>query len=152
MVKNEDYDFEESEIIEAGSEDKRVFMSRDDFLKSFNSENCNPMEDIKWVFHALGAKDLKPEDAPSPGAWNMLQSLQYDENALKAFYTTTYPKMLPTRAQMEKGDNRAEDGRKQFALIDRILCEPSSDAAVLSHTERRARELAVSKKDFASRI
>jgi hypothetical protein len=124
----------------------KEYASRESFLSSVSTEN-NPIEDIRWVFHALGAKDLKPEDAPSTGAWNLLQTLKYNEIALNQFYTTVYPKLLPTRAQLEKGENnRAEDGRKQFDLIDQILREPDTVAPILSHTEKRARKLAVSQK------
>ena len=125
----------------------KEYASRESFLNSVSTEN-NPIEDIRWVFHALGAKDLKPQDAPSTGAWSLLQTLRNDEIALKSFYTTVYPKLLPTRAQLEKGENnRAEDGRKQFDLIDQILREPDTVAPILSSTEKRARKLAVSKKD-----
>ena len=120
-----------------------VLLSRQEFLKSIR-EDSNPLEDIRWVFHALGASDLGPEDAPSSGAWSLLQTLRNDDLALKSFYTQVYPKLLPTKAQMEKGDDRAEDGRKQFDLIEGLLREPVDNAPVLSGAERRARELAVS--------
>ena len=116
-------------------------LSRREFLKSDHADS-NPIEDIRWVFHALGAKGLKPEDAPSPGAWNLLGELRADEMLLKAFYSTVYPKILPTKAQMERGDDRAEDGRKVFSLIDDLLREPRADAPVLSRIERRGRQLA----------
>jgi len=122
-------------------------LPREAFFKSVSEEN-NPIEDIRWVFHALGAKDLKPEDAPSSGAWYLLQTLKTDDLARKSFYTTVYPKLLPNKAQMEKND-RAEDGRKQFDLIERLLREPDVDAPVLSDVEKSAvkvgtRQLAIS--------
>ena len=118
-------------------------LTRADFLESTHVDN-NPIEDLRWVFHALGADGLKKEDAPSPGAWNLLGQLRRDEMLLKAFYGTVYPKLLPTKAQMERGDDRAEDGRKIFGLIDGLLLEPRDAAPVLSGTEKRARELALS--------
>ncbi|MBE3088303.1 MAG: hypothetical protein IMZ61_13945 [Planctomycetes bacterium] len=130
-------------------------LPRDAFFKSVSAEN-NPIEDIRWVFHALGAKDLKPEDAPSSGAWYLLQTLKADDLALKSFYITVYPKLLPNKAQMEKND-RAEDGRKQFDLIERLLREPDVDAPVLSDVEKQAvevgtRQLAISKTDSKGRL
>ncbi|MCJ7828229.1 MAG: hypothetical protein MUP81_00615, partial [Dehalococcoidia bacterium] len=111
-------------------------------------DDTNPIGDIRWVFHALGASGLKPEDAPSSGAWNLYQTLLQDDLALKSFYTQVYPKLLPTRAQMEKND-RVEDGREQFDRIERLLREPDDDAPVLSDVEKRAvkdgtRQLAIS--------
>jgi hypothetical protein len=116
-----------------------VLLGREEFLNSIRDDN-DPIGDIRWVFHALGARDLTPKEAPSSGAWNLLQTLRKDDLALKSFYTQVYPKLLPTRAQMEKGDLRAEDGRKQFDLIERLLREPDDDAPVLSDVEKRAVE------------
>jgi hypothetical protein len=86
---------------------------------------------------------LKPEDAPSPGAWFIYATTKDNDLAKKSFITGPLTKLLPSKAEMEK-NNRAEDGRKQFDLIERLLREPTVDAPVLSGTERRARELAVS--------
>lgn len=121
-------------------------MSRDDFNKSFNADAFDPIADIKWVFHALGAEGLKPEDAPSPGAWSLLCSLLDDEIALKSFYTNTLPRVLPNRSTLDKDGERADDGREHFLLIERLLREPNEPAPVLNSTERRARELAVQGK------
>ena len=137
-----DEDFQYDEIDEE-PEPEPILLSRKAFLKSIKDDS-NPIEDIRWVFHALGASDLGPKDAPSSGAWSLLQTLRNDDLALKSFYTQVYPKLLPTKAQMEKGDDRAEDGRKQFDLIEGLLREPVDNAPVLSGSERRARELAVS--------
>ena len=144
-IQGEENESEIDQEQELSFEERFELCDRKDFVKGGKIDH-NPMDDIKWVFHALGVADLKPKDAPSPGAWLMLCSLREDEIALKQFYTSVYPKLLPTKAQMEKGDPRAEDGRKQFVLIEQLLSEPDIDAPVLSDTERRARELAVSRK------
>lgn len=104
--------------------------------------------DLRWAYMALGAKDLKPEDAPSPGAWFIYATTKDNDLAKKSFITGPLTKLLPTKAQMEK-DDRAEDGRKQYDLIERLLREPDDDAPVLSDVEKRAvkigtRELEVS--------
>jgi len=137
--------------IDEGQDKPCELIPRESFLKSIQNDN-DPIGDLKWVFHALGAKDLRPEDAPSPGAWNLLYELQHDSVMLKQFYTTVYPKLLPSRAQMDKGEDRAEDGRKLFGIIEGLLREPADDAPVLSDTERRARELAVSRAGAQGRI
>lgn len=118
-------------------------LSREDFLKTA-IEDHDAIRDIRWAFHALGVEGLEPTDAPSPGAWHLYQSLKDDEVLQKSFYSTVYPKLLPSKAQMERGTDRAEDGRKLFGLIDDLLREPSDIAPVLSGAERRARELAIS--------
>jgi len=57
------------------SEDK-VLVSREQFLENMALELDDPIGDIKWVYQALGAEGLKPEDAPSPGAWGLYQELK----------------------------------------------------------------------------
>ena len=121
-------------------------LSREKFLETIGTANDEPLEDLRWVFQALGAKDLKPEDAPSPGAWAMLTTLQNDELMLKNFYATVYPKLLPPKSQMDQDDDHADDGRGQFRIIEGLLREPDDLAPVLSDTEVRARKLAVSRK------
>lgn len=120
-------------------------VEREKFLADFASALHDPIGDLKWVFQALGAKDLKPADAPSSGAWALLTTLQNDELLLKGFYTTVFPKLLPSKAQIDKGEDRVDDGRKLFGLIEQLLREPPDDADLLSHSEKRARELAVSR-------
>lgn len=119
-------------------------VSRDRFLECIEAADNDPLGDLKWVFHALGAEGLKPEDAPSPGAWSLLTSLQGDELMLKTFYTSVYPRLLPNKSQIPEGDERVDDERRHFRLIERLLQEPDDIAPVLSSAEERARELAIS--------
>jgi len=138
-------DADELELEEEPEEIPPERVSREHFLCTIETANDSPLEDLRWVFHALGAKELKPEDAPSSGAWALLTTLQGDEHLLKNFYTTVYPKLLPAKSKMEQDDDHVDDGRGQFGLIERLLREPNDTSPVLSDTERRARELAVSK-------
>jgi hypothetical protein len=119
-------------------------LSREQFLEYQGLEHDpNAIEDIRWAYQALGAKNLRPEDAPSPGAWFIYATTQDNDLSKKAFITSVVPKLLPNKAQMEKLD-RAEDGRKQFDLIDGLLREPDDLAPVFTPAERRARQLALS--------
>lgn len=120
-------------------------VDREKFLVDFAGSLHDPIGDLKWVFQALGAKGLTPADAPSAGAWALLTTLQTDEVLLKGFYTTVFPKLLPSKAQIDKGEDRVDDGRKLFGIIEQLLREPPDDADLLSDTEKRARELAVSR-------
>jgi hypothetical protein len=125
-------------------EQRRTFerVTREKFLDGLGDHDAIG---LKWVFQALGSKDLKPEDAPSAGAWALWRQLEEDELMLRDFYRTVFPKLLPSKAQLEKGEDRVDDGRKLFGIIERLLREPDDDAPVLSSAERRARELAVSR-------
>ena len=147
----------ESEMdIEEFDEDENApeieLLDRKEFLEKFDADS-NPIDDIKWVFQALGAKDLIPSDAPSTGAWFLLQSLKKDDLLLKSFYTTVCTRLVPTKAQMDREDARSNDKRERLELIERLLLEPFDDAPVLSAIEEQAvriqnrpRELEVSQK------
>ena len=111
-------------------------LTRDQFLQ-YNQLEHDIKADLRWAYMALGANDLKPEDAPSPGAWFIYATTKDNDLAKKSFITGPLTKLLPTKAQQEKLD-RAEDGRKCFDLIERLLREPDVDAAVLSDVEKRA--------------
>jgi hypothetical protein len=119
-------------------------LTKEAFLAGDFATDSNPIHDIQWAFQARGVEGLSPEDAPSPGAWALLWQINNDEVFAKSFYSTVFPKLLPSKSAMEKDENRVDDGRKLFQLIEGLLLEPDDDAPVLSHTERRARELALS--------
>jgi len=122
-------------------------MTREQFL-TYNGLEHDIKADLMWAYKALGADGLTPEDAPSPGAWFIYATTKDNDLAKKSFITGPLTKLLPSKAQMEKND-RAEDGRKQFDLIERLLREPDVDAPVLSDVEKSAikvgtRQLAIS--------
>jgi hypothetical protein len=124
-------------------------LSRDEFLAYTELEH-DIKRDLLWAYQALGAKDLKPEDAPSPGAWFIYATTHDNDLSKKAFITGPLTKLLPSKRQQEK-DDRAEDGRKQFDVIEKLLRERPDDAPVLSTLEKRAikdgqRQLALPKK------
>jgi hypothetical protein len=138
----DDEDFDVEGYIPEPEPDPPELVSRETFLAGIDADN-NPIADLKWVFHALGAEGLKPEDAPSPGAWLLLYNLKNDPLLLKAFYSTVYPKLLPSRAEMAKGVDRANDDREHLDLVERLLKESRDLAPVLSRAERSARQLAI---------
>lgn len=148
MEQDDNLQCEEGEIPQP--EPERV--EREKFLAGFATALHDPIGDLKWVFQALGAKDLTPQDAPSAGAWALLTTLQNDEVMLKGFYTTVFPKLLPSKSQIDKGDDRVDDGRKLFGIIEQLLREPPDDADILSDAEKRARELAVQASCPAGRL
>ena len=135
-INMDDEEFDIEDVPEIEELPPMDLLSRKHFLES-DIDKSNPKEDFLWVYQALGAEGLKKGDAPSPGAWSLLQSLMRDDLAKKSFFTTVLPKLLPGKSEMEKND-RAEDGRKCFDLIERLLREPDDNAAILSDVEKRA--------------
>jgi len=78
---------------------------------------------VQWCFDHIDIEDAKPEDAPSSGAWSLLQRVRMHPDLLKEFYRTIWAKMLPTRSEIEAREKFEDDGRQQLHLIDQIEAE-----------------------------
>jgi len=75
---------------------------------------------VQWVFDHIDIADVKPQDAPSSGAWSFLQRVRTYPDLLKEFYRTIWAKMLPTRSEIEAREKFEDDGREQLHLIEQI--------------------------------
>lgn len=75
---------------------------------------------VQWVFDNIDVADVKPEDAPSSGAWSFLVRVRTYPDLLKEFYRSIWAKMLPTRSEIEAREKFEDDGREQLHLIDQI--------------------------------
>lgn len=85
--------------------------------------------DILWVYYHLGVADVKPEDAPNPGAWALLQHVQHDSDRIGEFYKGLFAKIVPSRSQIESMEKFRDDGREQFELLDRLAGEDSGPSS-----------------------
>jgi len=82
------------------------------------------ISDINWIYNHLMVADVKPEDAPSPGAWAHLQYHRSNTAAMADFFTKVYPRLIPSKSVMQKMEDKAhDDGRTTFSLLDRLLKE-----------------------------
>ena len=77
-------------------------------------------EKVRWVFENIGVDGLKKGDAPSPGAWSLLQELRSDDVQRRDFYKTLWPKLL-TKEDFDKGSKLADSGKETIELIDRLI-------------------------------
>ena len=50
--------------------------------------------DARWVYEYLSDDDVTPLDAPSLGAWGMLEWARLSPSNQKQFYTTFGPKLI----------------------------------------------------------
>lgn len=75
---------------------------------------------VQWVFDHIDIADVRPEDAPSSGAWSFLQRVRTYPDLLKEFYRSIWAKMLPTRSEIEAREKFEDDGREQLHLIEQI--------------------------------
>ena len=75
---------------------------------------------VNWVFDNIDVADVKPEDAPSSGAWSFLQRVRTYPDLLKEFYRSVWARMLPSRSEIEAREKFEDDGREQLHLIEQI--------------------------------
>jgi len=82
------------------------------------------ISDINWIYMHLMIADVKPEDAPSPGAWAHLQYHRSSTEAMAEFFTKVYPRLIPSKSVIQKMEDKLhDDGRATFDLLERLLAE-----------------------------
>jgi len=78
---------------------------------------------VEWVFEHLGIDDMKPEDAPTAGAWSMFETYNQNDSRKIEFYSTFASKLLPTRSQLDIEDSRKGKTKDVDEWIDQNLDE-----------------------------
>lgn len=104
--------------------------------KSFEGRTCSESEAIRWCFENLAIEDLKPEDAPSSGAWGLLQECQRSPSFREDFLKTILPKLLPTRQQIETQESFNDDGRDVLDLINKLQASMVAEAPYTNSENR----------------
>ena len=85
------------------------------------------LEDVDWVSQNLGVKGLNATDAPSSRAWGLyLWATSGNETDFRKTYDV---KLLPTRRQVERDQERKDSGEPILEVIERQLREFSQTAA-----------------------
>ena len=85
------------------------------------------ISDINWIYNHLMIADVKPSDAPSPGAWAHLQYHRSNAAAMAEFFTKVYPRLIPAKGTIQKiQDKFHDDGRTTFDLLERLLAEDAA--------------------------
>ncbi len=98
-----------------GAKDGIALISEEEFTDKNVSEN----EKLRWIFENMQLMDIKPSDAPSAGAWALLQELRGNTQQRQDFYKTLWPKLL-TKEDAEKGGRLQDDGAETIKLIERL--------------------------------
>ena len=75
---------------------------------------------IHWVFEHIEGKHVKETDAPTPGAWGLLKACRDDDQFRRTFYAQIWPKILPTRSDMDRMEGFEDDGRQVLKVIGRL--------------------------------
>lgn len=102
---------------------------RDILLTKMDGKQVDERTLLRWIFENLDVEDLKPTDAPSPGAWSFLCRIRDNPAMQVEFYTDLWPKLLPSKAQIEPPETMTDDGHC-IDLIERIS-KGLGDAPVL---------------------
>ena len=71
-------------------------------------------EVIGWVFENFDIDDVDPAEAPSGGAWNMLQWARDDRKGFMGLWAKTFASKDEIKKQA------TDDGRKLFNLLDNL--------------------------------
>lgn len=83
-----------------------------------NRPKGNMLDDVQWVHNNLLVEDPDPADAPSPGAWAMLQYAKTDQSS---FYSIFAKNTLPSRTQLDKAMDAQDKGQATIEFIDELL-------------------------------
>jgi hypothetical protein len=88
----------------------------------FNGKQATPQENVQWVADNMEISDPSVKECPSAAAWNFLAQCRNSITAKSEFWRMTYPKLLPTKSQLEK-EGRVEklDVGKAAEVIDKLL-------------------------------
>lgn len=91
------------------------------------SKKCSTREAVTWVAEMMEVRDLMPEDAPSGAAWGMYVWVNQSLDNAATFWASVFPRMLPSRAQLEEQDRGLkDDGSSTIDLISRLQSKLAS--------------------------
>lgn len=90
--------------------------------KKFMSKEADVVEQVMWVAKHLDVDDkfISLDDIPCPEAWSMLLSYRKSDERRKEFWDKIYPKLIPSRSQLDAGGAKKVDGAMMIKVIERI--------------------------------
>jgi len=103
----------------AAKPDKKVTLTAAEEFVSTNSRDAR--RTIMWVFDHWKLEDVTERDAPSSGAWFLVEQMRHSQAFVNEFYRSIWPKLLPTRTQLDElAAKNKDDGRATCDLIDNV--------------------------------
>ncbi len=86
------------------------------------SEGLSYSEMVKWVLDRVDMEEdqLDPRDAPSPGAWSMLQWVRGEASARKEFFKTILPRAVKDGEEGGGAEDAAAE-RVRLGKLERIV-------------------------------
>jgi len=85
-----------------------------------SKRKASAKEVVLWIFDNIDIVDVGPKDAPSSGAWSFLIQMRKDNALRREFYRSIWPRLLPSRSQIELEESMFDDGREDATIINRI--------------------------------
>jgi hypothetical protein len=76
---------------------------------------------VEWVYDALAIDDVQPEDAPSPGAYELYKWAKTDPGARDIFYKDFVKALLPSRTDISKEEAFRDDGTALSETLKRLV-------------------------------
>jgi len=119
-LSEEDEKVDKIEKVEKKKEGFSGYKKKD--FGDFDAE-IEPIRDLTWIYNHIAVMDVKPEDAPSPGAFAHLKFIQKNQVNQVDFFTKVYPRIIPSKSQIETLNKFNDDGRSDIDLLDRLLTE-----------------------------
>ena len=86
----------------------------------FQMDTAPSPQVISWVARNLVVLDVRPEECVSPEAWGLLLWVREGGTNESEFWRSIYPKLLPSRTQLDAQDRFKDDGRRLLTLIDEV--------------------------------
>jgi len=87
----------------------------------FGGRKASEVEVIRWVASNMEVVDPAPVNCPSAAAWGLLAQCRSSMIARSEFWKQTYPKLLPSKAQLDKEDEAVTDESKAVEVIQELL-------------------------------
>ena len=104
------------EIVAPEAEEESSRVSKTMFL----GKTCSTQQSVIWVAKHIAVEDAIASEAPSSEAWGMLIWAQRTGHNEREFWTSIYPKLLPTRTQLDAEARFSDDGRAIISIIERV--------------------------------
>jgi len=84
-------------------------------------------DDTLWVYRSLGLAEVKPKDAPSPGAWSLLRWAKRNEDR---FFEHTMPKVMTHKKKMKVTEDLYEDDLSELDKMIHDFVRQGEEAAI----------------------
>ena len=93
-----------------------------DIPENFELNRAEAAEQVIWVARALGlGSKASRSDCPDPAAWGMFEECKKSPSFRSIFWQSIYPKLIPSRSQLDDRKPGMLDGEEIVSLIDRII-------------------------------